>query len=182
MRLKVRAVRIQTWLRRVRINPVHVPKHAFRPMMQNRRMSKPHYMPEGFRTITPYFVVEDGAGFLGFLERVFEAREISTYRGPDGRIMHSEVGFGDSIIEFGEAGGPWRPMRLNLHVYVPDTDATYARAVAAGAKSLREPTDEAYGERSAGIEDPAGNVWWIATRIAEETTEQVARRKAAMKS
>jgi PhnB protein len=143
-------------------------------------MSKPQYMPEGFHTVTPYFVVEDGAAFLGFLQRVFDAREISTYRGPDGRIMHSEVRLGDSIIEFGEAGGPFGPMRLSLHAYVPDTDAAYARAVAAGAKTLREPTDEAYGERSAGIEDPAGNVWWIATRIAEESAEELARRKAAM--
>jgi PhnB protein len=143
-------------------------------------MSKPHYIPEGFHTVTPYFVVEDGARFLEFLQRAFEAREISTHRDPDGRIMHSEVRLGDSIVEFGEAGGPWGPMRLNLHLYVPDTDTVYARAVAAGAKILREPTDEAYGERSAGIEDPAGNIWWIATRIAEESAEELGRRKAAL--
>jgi PhnB protein len=143
-------------------------------------MSKPHYMPEGFHAVTPYFVVADGAAFLSFLQHAFEGREISTYRGPDGRIMHAEVRVGDSIVEFGEAGGPWGPMRLNLHIYVPDTDAAYRSAMAAGGKSLREPQDEAYGERSAGVEDPAGNIWWIATRIVEEPAESLARRKAAM--
>jgi PhnB protein len=145
-------------------------------------MSKIHYIPEGYHTVTPYFVVADGPAFLGFLQRVFDAQERSVFKDPAGRIMHAELHLGDSVVEFGEANSQWPPMRLNLHVYVPDTDATYRRAMEAGAKSLRDPRDEFYGERSAGIEDPAGNIWWLATRIEDVAPEEMERRAAPLQS
>lgn len=141
-------------------------------------MSNVPYIPEGFHTVTPYFVVPDGMAFLAFLKGGFEAQEISIFKDPAGRIMHAQVRLGDSILEFGEANQQWPAMRLNLHVYVPDTDATYARAVQAGAKTVREPRTEFYGERSAGVEDPAGNMWWIATVVEVLTEEEISRRAA----
>jgi len=128
-------------------------------------MSNVNYIPEGFHTVTPYFVVPDGLAFAAFLQNGLGAKEISVHRDSGGRIMHAELKLGDSMLEFGEASQQWPAMKLSLHVYVPDTDAVYRQAVAAGAKTLREPRNEAYGERSAGVEDPAGNVWWIATRL-----------------
>jgi uncharacterized glyoxalase superfamily protein PhnB len=82
--------------------------------------------------------------------------------------MHALLRFGDSMLEFGEATERYPQMKLGLHVYVPDTDALDERTVAAGAKIVEAPRIEPYGERSAGVEDPAGNVWWIATRVTDE--------------
>lgn len=70
-------------------------------------------------------------------------------------------------------------MRLNVHVYVPDTDAAYQRTLAAGARSIPEPRNEFYGDRTVGIEDPAGNTWWIATHIENVSPEELARRAEA---
>lgn len=130
-------------------------------------MSNVNYIPEGFHTVTPYFIVADGRRFLEFLKAGLGAEEIEVYKDDNGRIMHAQLRLGDSMLEFGEATEQHPAMKLGLHVYVPDMDALYERAVAAGAKTLRSPRVEAYGERSAGVEDPAGNVWWIATRVSE---------------
>jgi uncharacterized glyoxalase superfamily protein PhnB len=80
----------------------------------------------------------------------------------------------------GEGNAQWPVMRLNMHVYVPDTDATYRRALDAGAKTKREPKDEFYGDRTAGIEDPAGNIWWIATHMEDLSPAEIERRAAAL--
>jgi uncharacterized glyoxalase superfamily protein PhnB len=143
-------------------------------------MSKINYIPEGFQVITPYFVVPDGPAFLTFLARVFDAQERSVHKTPDGAIMHAEVSLGGAMIEFGQANNQFPAMRLNTHVYVPDTDATYQRALDAGAKALRPPKDEFYGDRIAGIEDPAGNIWWIATHIENVSAEELERRTATL--
>jgi len=134
-------------------------------------MSNVNYIPEGFHTVTPYFIVKDGPAFLAFLKSGMGAEELSVYKDDKGRIMHAQLRLGDSMLEFGEATEQYPPMKLCLHVYVPDTDALYERAVAAGAKTVRSPRVEPYGERSAGVEDPAGNQWWIATRVAQSASE-----------
>lgn len=128
-------------------------------------MSNVNYIPEGYHTVTPYFIVADGPAFLAFLKNGLGADEISVHKDDKGRVMHAQLRLGDSMLEFGESTEQYRAMKLCLHVYVPDTDALYERAVGAGAKSVRPPRDEPYGERSAGVEDPAGNQWWIATRV-----------------
>jgi uncharacterized glyoxalase superfamily protein PhnB len=134
-------------------------------------MSNTNYIPEGFHTVTPYFIVKDGPAFLAFLKSGMGAEELSVYKDESGRIMHAQLRMGDSMLEFGEATAEYPPMKLCLHVYVPDTDWLYERAVAAGAKTVRSPRVEPYGERSAGVEDPAGNQWWIATRVAQGASE-----------
>jgi PhnB protein len=143
-------------------------------------MSKIHYIPEGFQAVTPYFIVPDGPAFMDFLKQVFCAEERSVSKAPDGSIMHAQMRLDGSVIEFGQGNDRWPPMRLNMHVYVPDTDATYRRALEAGAKSVREPKDEFYGDRTAGIEDPAGNIWWVATHLENLTDEEIERRVAAL--
>jgi uncharacterized glyoxalase superfamily protein PhnB len=80
----------------------------------------------------------------------------------------------------GEAGGQWQPMPCNLYVYVPDTDATYRRALAAGAVSIMEPSDQYYGDRNAGVKDPCGNSWWLATHKEDVSAEEMQRRAAAL--
>ena len=130
-----------------------------------------NYIPDGFHTVTQYFIVKDGAAFLAFLMDGLGAEEVGVYKDDTGRIMHAQLRLGDSMLEFGEATDQYPALKMGLHVYTPDTDALYERSLAAGAKTIRSPRVEPYGERSAGIEDPAANVWWIATRVATGTSD-----------
>jgi len=99
--------------------------------------------------------------------------------GPDGSIRHAEARIGDSMVMIGQAGGEWKPKPNTVHVYVPDVDATYKKALAAGATSTREPVTQFYGDRSAGVEDAQGNSWWIATHVEDVSPEEMEKRMAA---
>jgi PhnB protein len=121
-----------------------------------------HIRP-GFHTVTPYLIVAGAARLIEFAVSAFEAEEIRRDLRPDGTIMNAEIRIGDSIVELAEAGEAWPARPGALHVYVRDTDETYQRAIDAGATTLYAPEDMPYGERSAGVIDPAGNHWYIAT-------------------
>jgi PhnB protein len=121
------------------------------------------YKPAGFHSVTPYLVVPGADRLLQFLKDAFDAEEVGVYRKEDASIMHAELRIGDSIIEMGQANDKWTATPASLHLYVPDTDAVYHKALAAGAESLTEPTDAPYGDRTAGIKDPSGNHWFLAT-------------------
>ena len=136
-------------------------------------------VPTGYHTVTPYFTVRDAAALLAFLERAFDARETFRMAGPDGSIRHAEARIGDSMVMIGQAGGEWTPRPNTVHLYVDDVDATYRKALAAGATSTREPADQFYGDRSAGVEDAQGNSWWIATHVEDVSPEEMDRRAAA---
>jgi len=139
------------------------------------------HIPSGFHTVTPYLTVGNAGDLLDFVKRVFDAEEASCYRDSEGRIMHAAVSIGDSMIELSDSTEQWKPTPCSLHIYVPDCDAVYRRAVDAGATSLYEPTDHFYGERSGGVRDTAGNNWYIATVIEEVSDEELHRRMAEMK-
>jgi uncharacterized glyoxalase superfamily protein PhnB len=79
----------------------------------------------------------------------------------------TQIRVGTSILEMGEAHGPYQPMSSVLYVYVPDVDAVYRRALQAGATSISQPADQPYGDRNAGVKDPFGNTWYIATHIKD---------------
>lgn len=128
-------------------------------------MNRP-YVPDGYRTVTPYFIVEFAEPFMTFAARAFGAEAMSRTE-KEGRVAHAELRIGDTIIELSEVSGRYPPRTNTLHLFVPDTDACYSRALEAGAISLYEPADMPYGERSAGVEDPFGNHWYIATYAGE---------------
>ena len=116
------------------------------------------FTPEGWHTVTPRIVARDAKGLVGFLNRVFEAQ--GQYR----ESAPSEIRIGDSVVMISDAGV--RPaMTAFLYVYVADTDATYRRALDAGARSLEEPALMPYGDRRCMVEDRWGNTWQIATRL-----------------
>ena len=117
----------------------------------------------GFHTVTPYLTVHGAPDLIDFMVQTFGADEIRRDLQPDGTIMNAEVRIGDSIVELAEAGGEWPAIPAAIHLYVTDTDDTYQRALQAGAASLYEPAEMPYGERSAGVKDPTGNTWYIAT-------------------
>ena len=134
--------------------------------------------PEGFHTANPYLVVKQANEVLEFLIRAFGAEEVGErFKSPDGKIMHSAVRIGDSMVEVGDT--PAEPMPANLHMYVDDVDAMYRRAMAAGGVSVREPSTTFYGDRSAGVKDPGGNSWWLACHVEDVSTEEIIRRAKA---
>lgn len=125
------------------------------------------HTPEGLRTVTPFLHPREAAPMIDFLNKAFGAEEKSRYQSPEGRILHAAVMIGDSMIEMGEAHGPWQPMPTTFFMYVNDVDGLYRRAVAAGAASQAEPADQPYGDRVAGVSDPFDNTWYIATHIRD---------------
>ena len=126
-------------------------------------------IPDGFHTVTPYLLVPDAPKLIDFLKRAFDAEEIDISRGPDGSIAHALMKVGDSMVMMGQAREEWKPMPCMLYLYVEDVDAWYHRAMVAGGTSVRELTDESYGDRVGGVQDPVGNQWWIATHKQDFT-------------
>jgi PhnB protein len=140
-------------------------------------MTKP--VPDGFHTVTPYLVVEDAGKLIDFVTAAFGATVRYAHKRPDGKVAHAEVKVGDSILMMGSAQGDTRPIPTALYMYVPDCDALYRRALAAGGTSVGEPKDQFYGDRHGGVKDPCGNTWWVATHIEDVSEEELARRMAA---
>lgn len=121
------------------------------------------HIPNGFTSVTPYFIIDDGDKFLKFLVDSFECEMIDEHR-EDGNLRHFAMKVFGSMIEGSEGSGEYPPRQNAIHLYVSDVDAVYAKAIAAGGESLHEVTDMPYGERSGGIKDPCGNHWYIATQ------------------
>lgn len=139
-------------------------------------------IPDGYHSITPYLVVEGAARLLDFAKRAFAAEETMRLAAPHGRIGHAEIRIGDSPVMIADVPAGSAPMPATIHLYVADADAAYRHALDAGATSVRPPADQFYGDRNAGIVDPVGNHWWIATRIEDLSPDELARRaEAAMR-
>ncbi len=136
-------------------------------------------IPDGFHAVTPYLVVKDAAQLIDFVKAVFDAAEVERMVDPSGRTSHAEVKIGDSMIMLSQATEKFPATTAMLYVYVPDCDATYRRAMAAGGRSLMDPADQFYGDRNAGIADTNGIQWWIATHVEDVAPEELARRAKA---
>lgn len=132
-------------------------------------------IPEGFHTITPYLVVRDAAKLIDFLKNAFDAKEVHR-SAADGAIRHAQLIIGDSPIMLAEGSEQWKPLPCAMYLYVKDTDATYKQAMAAGATSQMAPADQFYGDRNAGVVDPSGNQWWIATHIEDVSDAEMSKR------
>jgi PhnB protein len=144
----------------------------FRAMMGEAKQ-KPEVdpVPKGYSTVTPYIVAQDADALIDFIKKTFDAEELfRSGPGSEGGL-HCEIRLGDSMMMVGGGGAglKWRgtPMPSAFHVYVPDCDATYARALEAGGMSINKPADQFYGERSATVKDTAGDLWYIATYKGE---------------
>lgn len=122
-------------------------------------------IPDGYHTVTPYLLIRGVPEYIEFLKMAFDATEVMRTKGGAGGL-HAEVKIGDSHVMMGDNfKRPTQP--VTIHLYVPDADAAYKRALAAGASSVQEPTDQPYGDRSAGVTDPFGNTWFVATHIKD---------------
>jgi len=118
-----------------------------------------------YRTVTPYLLVADADVELTFLTSAFGGTEVTCQRGPDQSVMHAEIQIGDSLVMIGQAGGAWKPLGGAQYLWVDGVDATYHRAVGAGATARSAPEDKPYGHRVAEVVDANGITWWLAAPV-----------------
>ncbi len=121
------------------------------------------HIPNGFTSITPYFIVNNPKIFQKFLVDAFDAEIVDEHYEED-IFRHGAYRVFGSMIEVSEGSEIYPSRPISIHLYVPDCDAVYKQAIAAGGKSVYEIADMPYGERSGGVDDPCGNSWWIATQ------------------
>jgi len=122
--------------------------------------------PEGYTSVAPYLIVDDAAALIDFLEQVFGAVELRRFPDESGQLMHAEVRIDDTVVMFADSTEDWLPADgAQVHVYVPDVDETYRRALEGGATPVQEPRQTGDEDRRGGVEGPGGVTWWIATRI-----------------
>lgn len=125
----------------------------------------PTHKPASYSTVSPYLIVEGASGTIEFLTTVFGAVELRRYPDDDGRLVHAEVRIDDTVVMLADGVEAWPPLPAHVHVYVPDVDATYRRALEAGATSVQEPVRKDDPDKRGGVKDPGGTTWWIATRV-----------------
>jgi PhnB protein len=123
------------------------------------------HVKDTYRTVTPYLLVPNADVELTFLKAAFDGTEVECQRNQDNTVMHAEVEIGDSLVMLGQAGGQYTPRAAAFYLWVKDVDATYARALAAGATTESKPEDKPYGHRNAGVIDQNGVTWWIAAPV-----------------
>jgi PhnB protein len=133
-------------------------------------------VPKGMNSVCPYLLVADGVREVEFIKSAFGGKLEYRLDGSGGSLMHAQMRVNDSIVMVGQAG----TSNQSVHVYVADVDATYERALAAGATSVRAVEDQFYGDRSGGVSDSNGVIWWIATHV-RDVSEDEAQRLAGQK-
>jgi PhnB protein len=145
-------------------------------------------MPPGYHTIQAYLVCKDAAAAIKFYEQAFGMQEIMRMAMPNSsEIMHAELQFGDSVLMLSEENVRWgtqSPLALGntpvtIHCYVPDVDATYKQAMAAGCTSKMEPSNMFWGDRMASVVDPFGHKWSLAAHVEEVSPEEMEKRSTA---
>lgn len=123
------------------------------------------YKPEGYTSVAPYLLLDGAAQTIDFLVRVFDAVELRRHQDDAGRLRHAEVRLGDTVLMLADAAEGWPSVAAHVHVYVPDVDTVYQRALAAGAASVQEPVKKEDADKRGGVKDAGGTTWWIATQV-----------------
>jgi uncharacterized glyoxalase superfamily protein PhnB len=124
------------------------------------------HKPEHYNSVAPYLIVNGASDTIAFLTKVFGAIELRRFADKDGKVMHAEVRIDDTVVMLADPALPaWPAMPSFVHVYVPDVDATYRKALDAGATSVQEPVKKQDEDKRGGIKDAGGTTWWIATKV-----------------
>lgn len=124
------------------------------------------YKPNNYNSVSPYLLVAGADATIEFLKRVFSAVELRRFPDDAGKVMHAEVRIDDTVVMLADPPAPDRtPVPSHVHVYVEDVDATYHRALEAGAVSVQEPVKKQDEDKRGGVRDPGGTTWWIATKV-----------------
>ena len=145
-----------------------------------------NYLPNGLHSLTVHLTVKGAAQYIDFLAGTFGAVELTRSPSPDGRVLNASLRIGDSVMMlndlFPEFGGqPYRSgQAVRLTLYVPDADAAWAQALAAGCKVVSPIRDQFWGDRYGEVEDPFGYVWAIATHLEDLTPPEIESRRQRM--
>ena len=145
-------------------------------------------IPDGYHSITPYLIVDDGGRAIDFYKKAFNAKEVMRMPGPGGKVAHAEIKIGDSVVMLADEA-PEMDARSAKHyggspvsmlVYVEDVDKLFPQAVAAGAKEVRPVADQFYGDRSGTVKDPFGHSWHLSTHKEDLSEAEIKKRMEAM--
>jgi PhnB protein len=144
-------------------------------------------IPEGYHAVTPYLIFDRAGEAIAFYKNALGAAEVMRMDGPGGKVMHAEIRIGDSRIMLADEHPEMQALSpktvggspVSIHLYVEDVDAAVERAVKAGAKLIRPVTDQFYGDRAGGIEDPFGYRWHIATHKEDLSMDEIRQRAEA---
>lgn len=124
------------------------------------------HKPANYSTVSPYLIVDGANATIDFLKEVFDAIELRRIPDDSGRLRHAEVRVDDTVIMLADPVLPdWPAIASNVHIYVQDVDATYQKALDAGAASVQEPTKKDDEDKRGGVKDAGGTTWWIATKV-----------------
>lgn len=121
------------------------------------------FKPQDYNSVSVYLMSAEPEALIDFLSAAFGARLLRRFDRPDGTLAHAEVQIDDTVVMLGGKSVETPPFPVWLHVYVPDVDETYRRALAAGGRSVQQPAKGDDPDKRGGVMDPAGNTWWIAT-------------------
>lgn len=132
--------------------------------------------PPGYGTVTPWIISADTVRLIDFTKAAFGAVELGRMQGPDGHISHAEVRIGDSVVMMFDALNGWPHTPAFLRLYVPDADAAFKRALAAGATPVTDVTALFFGDRVGRVRDPLGNIWWLQAHVEDVDPAELARR------
>ncbi|MEX2639905.1 MAG: VOC family protein [Balneolales bacterium] len=123
------------------------------------------FKPQGYSSVSPYIVVNGAQQVIELLKDIFDAKELRRYDMSDGSIMHAEVKIDDSVIMIGDSSEHFPPNQDLIHIYVPDVDHTYKKAIDAGCEALEQPKErDGDPDRRGSFKDFAGNIWTVATQ------------------
>lgn len=141
-------------------------------------------VPKGYNTVTPYLIVNQALNAIAFYTKAFDAKEVMCMKDVDGSVKHAELQLGDTRIMLADecpemnarspqtlGGSP-----ISIHLYVPHVDAVIKRAISAGAILVRPVADMYYGDRTGGIMDPFGHIWFVSTHIEDVTPAEIKKR------
>lgn len=120
------------------------------------------YKPDGYTSLAPYLIVTDAAATLDFVHAVFGSQPLFVHRRPDGAIGHAEIVIDDSVLMVGQAD---EGAAAHVHVYVPDVDAAFRRALDAGGTEVQAIAEKGDGDRRGGVRDASGTTWWLSTEL-----------------
>lgn len=128
-------------------------------------MTQASFAAKDHPIVSPYVMTRGAGALIDFLQQIFGAEVLMSLPREDGSVLHASVRIGDSIVMLADATAEFPAFPVWLHVYVPDVDETYTKALAAGATSAQEPSEKGDGDRRGGFTDASGNTWWIATHV-----------------
>jgi len=127
----------------------------------------PAWKPENYNSVSVYIVANNVQQVIDFLRKTFDASDLRHFDAPDGKIMHAELRLDDTVVMIAGAGGAYPALPVWLHIYAPDAQATYKKALAAGGIFVQEPIHKPGDpDLRGGVKDPCGNTWWISTQMA----------------